>query len=99
MAGEPVPSRGVLRNHVAVLGAHNAYNGAIAPSWTKGDPQLVLGKYGRRSPVSRLEGMNERGAEESFRTLAAITYSIGVAKLYERWRRVMTLGATLFANR
>jgi len=38
MTGEPVPSRGVLRNHIAVLGAHNVYNGVIPPSWANRGP-------------------------------------------------------------
>jgi glucoamylase len=36
--GEPVPPRGALRSQVAVLGAHNAYNGVIPPSWANGGP-------------------------------------------------------------
>jgi glucoamylase len=36
--GEPMPPRGALRSQVAVLGAHNAYNGVIPPSWANGGP-------------------------------------------------------------
>jgi glucoamylase len=34
--GEPAPPWGALRSQVAVLGAHNAYNGVIPPSWAHG---------------------------------------------------------------
>jgi len=37
--GEPVPPRGALRSQVAVLGAYNAYNGLIPPSWANGYPR------------------------------------------------------------
>jgi len=34
--GEPAAPWGALRSQVAVLGAHNAYNGVISPSWAHG---------------------------------------------------------------
>lgn len=34
--GQPDPPLGALRSQVAVLGAHNAYNGALPPSWAHG---------------------------------------------------------------
>jgi glucoamylase len=34
--GEPEAPWGALRSQVAVLGAHNAYNGVIPPSWAHG---------------------------------------------------------------
>ncbi len=33
ITGKPVPPGGSLRSQVAVLGAHNAYNGVVPPSW------------------------------------------------------------------
>jgi glucoamylase len=44
--GEPMPPRGALRSQVAVLGAHNSYNGVVPPSWANG-----LGNCGRRPPA------------------------------------------------
>jgi glucoamylase len=34
--GQPEPPLGALRSQVAVLGAHNAYNGVVPPSWAHG---------------------------------------------------------------
>jgi hypothetical protein len=48
-SGEPMPPRGALRSQVAVLGAHNAYNGVIPPSWANGGPGS--GKVPKKSSV------------------------------------------------
>ena len=34
--GQPEAPWGALRSEVAVLGAHNAYNGVLPPSWAQG---------------------------------------------------------------
>ncbi|KAH9971145.1 Six-hairpin glycosidase-like protein [Lactifluus volemus] len=44
VTGKPIPPRGALRSQVAVLGAHNAYNHVIPPSWANGRAPKSLGK-------------------------------------------------------
>jgi glucoamylase len=44
VTGKPIPPRGALRSQVAVLGAHNAYNHVIPPSWANGRTPKRPGK-------------------------------------------------------
>jgi glucoamylase len=47
VTGKPTGPRGALRSQVAVLGARNAYNGIVPPSWVHGSYSRTPNKPGK----------------------------------------------------